>query len=212
MNDRFQELLAKGQLGRLSPAESEELAGMLNAPILSQPSHVVPGFVSKHAFTANDIVGRVRAIDWFAHLGKPLSLDLTMPVVRVGSWSEAAECCRDAGWENAQLEAQNQLTFWLHQHDRDNYRQWNEFVVRNKEEVITPLTDGVLLPYQHRHGLDDALVHSVQWDVLGALMENTYLSSGHWSFFFLELLWVYEAGHFPCGWQGEWPSGALLVY
>jgi hypothetical protein len=43
-------------------------------------------------------------------------------------------------------------------------------------------------------------------------MENSYLQSGHSAFFFLELLTVYESGHFPCGWQGEWPQGKLLVY
>jgi hypothetical protein len=36
--------------------------------------------------------------------------------------------------------------------------------------------------------------------------------SGHSAFFFLELLTIYQAGHFPCGWQGEWPKGKLLLY
>jgi hypothetical protein len=43
-------------------------------------------------------------------------------------------------------------------------------------------------------------------------MQNSYLQSGNSAFFFLELLTVYESGHFPCGWQGEWPQGKLLVY
>ena len=44
------------------------------------------------------------------------------------------------------------------------------------------------------------------------VMENSYLNGGHKVFFFLELLTVYEAGHFPCGWEGEWPKGRLVVY
>lgn len=211
MSDRFEELLAKGRLGRLSPAETDELARLLNGPLLDPLENPPAEFVSKHAFTASDVTGRVRRVNWFARLGEPLALDMTMPVERVGSWT-AAEGCRAAGWENAQLEAQNQLTLWLHQHDRANYQRWNELVGGHKEEVVTPLTESTLLPYQQRHGLEDAIVHSVQWDVLGALMENTYLSSGHRSFFFSELLWVYEAGHLPCGWRGEWPRGSLLVY
>jgi hypothetical protein len=55
------------------------------------------------------------------------------------------------------------------------------------------------------------LVHSMSWDVFGALMENSYLDTHHPAHFFLELLWVYEAGHFPCGWLGNWPSGKLIV-
>lgn len=212
MSDRFEELLAKGRSGRLSPAETDELARLLNGPLLDPLGNSPAEFVSKHAFTASDVAGRVHRIDWFTRLGEPLEVDLTMPVERVGSWAEAAEGCRDVGWENAQLEAQNQLTLWLHQHDRDSYQRWNEFVVRNKEEVITPLTESTLLPYHRRHGLEDAIVHSVQWDVLGALMENTYLRSGHRAFFFSELLWIYETGHLPCGWRGEWPRGSLLGY
>jgi hypothetical protein len=56
------------------------------------------------------------------------------------------------------------------------------------------------------------LIQGLRWDILGALMENSYLRSGHAAFFFLELLMVYEAGHFPCGWRGNWPQGELLVY
>jgi hypothetical protein len=69
-----------------------------------------------------------------------------------------------------------------------------------------------ITPFQVKHGLDLVLVHSVQWDILGALMENSYLGSGHKAFFFLELLLIYEAGHFPCGWEGEWPHGMVRVY
>jgi hypothetical protein len=43
-------------------------------------------------------------------------------------------------------------------------------------------------------------------------MANSFLASGHRVFFFLELLGVYEAGHFPCGWRGEWPLGSLVVF
>lgn len=185
---------------------------MLNGPLLDPLANPPTEFVSKHTFTESDVVDRVCRIDWFAHLGQPLTLDLTMPFERVRSWAEAAEASRDEGWQNAQLEAQNQLTLWLHQHDSSNYQRWNEFVGWYKEQVLTPLTESKLLPYQSRHGLDDDFVHSVQWNILGALMENTYLICGHRSFFFSELLWVYEAGHLPCGWRGKWPRGTLLVY
>jgi hypothetical protein len=209
MTSRFDELMAKAQSGLLNPAEVEELAALFNAPLFGQPP---AGFNSKHALTAGDVAGRLRAIDWFARCGGPLTLDLTMGVEAVGSWAEAIVCCRDGGWQDVELAAQNQLTLWLDGHDRANYQRWNELVERHKADVIAPLTEGVLLPFQQRHGLDIVFIHSVQWDILGALMENSYLGSGHPCLFFLELLWVYEAGHFPCGWDGRWPEGKLRVY
>jgi len=212
MSDRFAELLAKGQAGQLSPAETEELARLLNAPVLDSLVNPPPGFVSKHAFASSDVAARVRGINWFSRCGKPLALDLTMKVERVGSWPEAIESCTDVAWANVEMAAQNQLTVWLHNHEREKYQSWNNLVVSHKSEVIDPLTEQQFVPFQTGHGLDIVLVHSVQWDILGALMENSFLGSGHSAFFFLELLWVYEAGHFPCGWRGQWPEGNLVVF
>jgi hypothetical protein len=212
VNERFAALMAKGQTGPLTPVETEELARLLNAPILDPVANAPPGFVSDGSFAPRDIPGRLRAIDWFSHCGDPLSLHLSMPVVQVSRWAEAEASCTDGVWENVELEAQNQLTLWLHQHDRLSYQRWNELVGGFKSAVVKPLTEESWEPYQRQHGLDVAVVHSVQWDALGALMENAYLGSGHRCFFFLELLWVYEAGHFPCGWRGEWPRGTLVVY
>jgi hypothetical protein len=212
MNERLAELLAKGQADRLTPAERQELAHLLNAPVLDPLENPPTGFISKHGFVPSDVASRLRAINWFSRCGEPLSLDLSMEIEQVRSWREAIESCKDGVWENVQLEAQNQLTVWLHQHDRQKYQEWNKLVDKHKAAVVKKLTEEKWVPYQRRHGLEMAFVHSVQWDVLGALMENTYLGSGHQCFFFLELLSVYEAGHFPCGWRGEWPRGKLIVY
>ena len=210
INERFAELMAKGQAGRLTPAEREELALLLNQPVLDP--NQAPGFVSKHNFTQSDLPVKLSEVDWFSLCGEPLSWDLTMGIEQVGSWSEAVESCSDGAWEDTELEAQNQLTQWLHQHDRKNYQDWNKLVAEHKAVVLNRLTEEKWIPYQQSHALDDVIVQCAQWDVLGALMENSYLSSEHRCFFFLELLSVYEAGHLPCGWRGEWPQGKLVVY
>ena len=184
----------------------------LNAGMIEAVTNPPAGFVSKHEFVETDVTARVKSINWFAHCGERFSLDLSMESKPVTNWSQAIEFRKDSVWENVELEAQNQLTGWLHVNDHANYQKWNEIVVSHKNAVVNPLTDTILIPFQSKHGLDIVLVHSVQWDILGALMENSYLSSGHRAFFFLELLMIYEAGHFPCGWDGEWPHGKLWVY
>lgn len=211
MNERVTSLLAKGLAGGLTPAETEELAGLLNAPILGPVEDQPAGFVSTHVFTQSDLAARLRKIDWFSHCGDPLSCELSMPVEQVGSWSAALESCADAVWEDVQLEAQNQLTLWLHQHDRDNFQNWNKVVLENKR-LLKQLAEAAWIPYQQSHALDSMFVRCIEWDVLGALMENSYMASNHRCSFFLELLSVYEAGHFPCGWRGKWPQGNLVVY
>jgi hypothetical protein len=154
----------------------------------------------------------VRAIRWFACCGQPFDLDLSMNTEQVTDWPAAIACCKDPVWENVELEAQNQLTLWLHLNDRVAYQKWNEIVDEHKRAVLNPLAENRIIPFQSTNGLDIVFVHSVKWDILGALMENSYLGSGHKAFFFLELLMVYEAGHFPCGWKGDWPQGTLLLH
>jgi len=170
------------------------------------------GFVSKLSFRETELASKLRAIRWFAQCGQPLHLDLTMPTERITDWQSAVASCQDPVWENVELEAQNQLTLWLHANDRTAYQKWNDIVDAHKTSILNPLTEQTITPFQVSHGLDIVFVHSVQWDILGALMENSYLDSGHKAFFFLELLMVYESGHYPCGWVGKWPQGSLRVF
>ena len=210
MPDRFSELLDMAQRGRLTPEESEELVTMLNAPVMPAAGHAV-GFVSKHTFEPSDLPARIEAIRWFSKCGEPLALDLTMEVESVRSWPTAMQACQSVAWENVELEALNQLRVWLHRNVGERYH-WNDIVDRHKTEVIAPLIKEKVVPFQLERGLDVTLVHSTSWDVLGALMENSYLDTHHPAHFFLELLRVYEAGHFPCGWLGNWPKGRLIVF
>jgi hypothetical protein len=162
MNERLAELLAKGQADRLTPAERQELAHLLNAPVLDPLENPPTGFISKHAFVPSDVAGRLRAINWFSRCGEPLSLDLSMEIEQVRSWRDAIESCKDSVWENVQLEAHNQLTVWLYQHDRKKYQEWNKLVDQHKAAVVKKLTEEKWVPYQRRHGLEMAFVHSVQ--------------------------------------------------
>jgi hypothetical protein len=212
MSDRLAELLAKMRVGPLAAEEHDELIRLLNAPVMPAPGTQTNDFASKHTFAPSDVAARLLKIDWFAACGEALSLGLSMPIELVGSWPDAVDRCTDGVWENVELEASNQLTQWLHQHHRDSYQKWNELVVQHKAAIIEPLTAAKLVPYQQSRRLDGAVVDSVRWDVLGALMENSFLSTGHRCFFFLELLTLYESGHFPCGWSGDWPRGKLLFY
>jgi coproporphyrinogen III oxidase-like Fe-S oxidoreductase len=184
----------------------------------SKQSHVLtsrdggPEFHSKFSFAETDIPARLAAIHWFSHSGEPVSLELTMEARQAKTWERAMQSCKKQSWKNAQLEAQNQLTSFLSLHHREQYRAWNRLVEAHKLQTIEPLTKEHIIPFQQKNNLDSAFIHSVRWDILGALMANSYLYCQHSSFFFLEILKVYEAGHFPCGWQGKWPLGDLIIY
>src|ERR1043165_4872432 len=199
MPDRFAELLAKNKTGKLTPAETEELARLMNAPILGALENQSTGFVSKHKMAETAIEARIEAIDWFSKCGEPADFDVTMSVERMKTWAQATKACKARNWENVELEARNQLTMALDKLDRERYQDWNEITRKFKKGVLMPLTQKGWEPFQHKHGLLVKVVHCVQWDVLAAMMENAYMSSNHGSYFFLELLTFYEPGHFPFG-------------
>ena len=169
-------------------------------------------FTSKHKFERSDLYARARQISWFANCGSQLAADVSMKTHMVDSWAAAMEQCESENWETAALEARNQLTRYLSKHYRIEYRNWNVVTREHRESVVKPLIDEYIRPFQERSGLSPSLVHSVQWNVLAALMELSYIEYKHDCFFFHELFMVYECGHFPCGWISNWPNGALVVY
>jgi hypothetical protein len=172
-----------------------------------------PGdFISKHTFLLRDLVTAVRAIRWFDHCGEPHEFELTMPVERIETWSQASKALKSQAWERARLEARNQLTAFLSKHHRTRFREWNKLTQTYKHEVVALLESEVWEPFRQSQGLNDEFVESNRWNIVAALMENAYSDCGHKCFFFQELLTVYEAGHVPCGWVGDWPRGNLVVY
>lgn len=154
----------------------------------------------------------LEAQDWFVACGQPLTISLPFPVSQVGSWREAIDRCSDQSWEDVTLEARNRLTVFLHTHHRDDYRNWNAITIAAKQRVVTQLMDRVWLPFAEQNGFGKVLVDCVSWDVMAAIMEHEYRDCLNRPEFFLHLLQVYRAGHFPCGWSGEWPAGRLLVW
>ena len=51
----------------------------------------------------------------------------------------------------------------------------------------------------------------MQWDILGACIEMEYADLCPPGFYTNLASW-YVKEHFPCGWQGVFPQGMLIVY
>jgi hypothetical protein len=87
---------------------------------------------------------------------------------------------------------------------------WNDVVkavkpaaqqlARNKVEEVVTL-----------HDLPKSFVDTVEWDILHLLMESEFADVYPPGFYASQAFW-YEAGHFPCGWRGEFPHGRLVVF
>lgn len=149
---------------------------------------------------------RLRQADWFANVGTPVRPD----VVAVHSWEEAVASGAKPDWENLRLEIKNRESGRVRQHFGDEAFPWNDLV-----REIRPQTVAMTNERLNALGLSDlarkVVYAGASWDTLGACLETEYSDIVACDFYRRLLEW-YLAGHWPCGWEGEYPAGKLVVF
>ena len=157
------------------------------------------------------IFDHLQGINWFSNVGKPhpITACVAIKVIWLSDNQAAQAALSSCEWENATLEARNRLTVFLAKNHRTEYVEWNR-LVRETKDRLKQILDLPLKRIVGRIGTPEVVANSVQWDLLGAVMEATYQEFSP-PIFFSHLLMVYESGHLPCGWSGNWPEGKLLA-
>ena len=61
------------------------------------------------------------------------------------------------------------------------------------------------------NNLPQVFLDTVDWDIIGVLMEAEYADVYPPGYYASQAYW-YVHGHFPCGWQGKFPKGKLIIY
>lgn len=118
----------------------------------------------------------VDAIPWFGACGKTIEVDPPFAVQPVASWTDAEAACLEQAWEDATLEARNELTAFLQRHEspglfrlwRRSFKDWNKVTVETRQRCTAPLIERVWLPFVPEHGLSENLVHGLQWKVMAS--------------------------------------------
>ena len=143
---------------------------------------------------------------WFSHVGVK---DTTTAIV-LSSWEEAVAQCSSVAWENLCIEASNQYRERLVERSKERFAKWNE-VVRELKGTTVPFVKRKIESVMQQHALPKVFEDMVQWDVLGVCTEAEYSDIYPPGFYASHAYW-YSKGHFPCGWRGNFPEGALIVY
>lgn len=144
--------------------------------------------------------------DWFACVGKK---DTTAAIV-LSSWQEAFDQCSSDEWQNLCLEAANQFCERLVERSKERWRMWNDIVIEIKE-TTEPFVRRKIEAVVREHNPPPMFEQSVQWDILHVCMEAEYADVFPPAYFASQAYW-YVKGHFPCGWEGEFPKGKLIIY
>ncbi|MFM7162229.1 MAG: hypothetical protein ACKO3P_17890 [Planctomycetaceae bacterium] len=153
---------------------------------------------------------QLETANWFSQVGTVFGVSQREKIVMLPSWQKAIEQCSTIEWENLCLEAQNQYRIRLLERNMDRYLQWGAVVDIHKPSTI-PFVQRKIEATVKQHRLPKVFEDTVQWDILGVCMESEFADVYPPGFFASNAYW-YMNGHFPCGWQGEFPKGTLLIY
>lgn len=130
--------------------------------------------------------------------------------LHVASWEEAIERIGTLEWENYCLEHKNHLTESLFQRERAIFQKWNK-VVREIKPKMSAAIGSRIEAIQDAYDLPKVFRDTVEWDILTALLEEQY-SQYVPRYFYTDMLQWYLRGHFPCGYDGDYPNGRFIVY
>ena len=126
---------------------------------------------------------------WFEHTGKPIQDE---GIKQVFSLNTAWECMQDDSYTYASfhLEVDQAHPVWAEAYDR-------VFDIVSKSGRNYELEK------------DNPIARSAAWDAGGAAYQ---IAVGNKTGFYIHLMEWYRKGHWPCGWEGEYPDGKLIVY
>lgn len=149
----------------------------------------------------------LRECAWFSQVGRQPVENM----LQVRTWLHAVACCASLSWENAQIEALNELGAKVQMKDRTRYfGVWNP-LAKEATKAADALIADLLMPILHREKLPGIIRQRISHDLSGIYLEFEY-SDIATPGFFTRLAEVYQSGHFPCGWEGEYPDGRLIIF
>jgi hypothetical protein len=151
-------------------------------------------------------LNKLQQAEWFNCVG----VKDTNAAVVLSSWEEAVEHCSSVDWENLCLEAANQYRERLLERSKERFVRWNDIVVEIKR-TIEPFVHEKVKAVMNAHKLPKVFEDTVQWDILHVCMEAEYADVYPPGFYASQAYW-YVKGHFPCGWEGNFPNGKLIIY
>ena len=148
---------------------------------------------------------------WFENCGVMDNCTYDFEVYIVKTEKELMKSIQSIAWENTCLEAQGDLSEYLHIYHRKEFDEyWNKEVDIIKETYYPPISDKIeKIIEEKNYPLE--IKADLDYTILLILMAD-YYSEFYESVFFKNLLEIYLSGHLPCGWKGKYPDGKIMVF
>ena len=127
------------------------------------------------------------------------------------SWMEAVAECVSSKWSNCHTELINDLRMDVRSKAMDRYQTWNS-VVTNIRPIVSNLVERKALTQFRVIGLPEKIAPHLTGILLTVVLSYEYSNISLIRELPERIAAAVLAGHFPCGWEGEFPDGRLIVY
>lgn len=146
--------------------------------------------------------------NWFSRVGTD---DTDGQAIVLASWQNAVAFCASNDTKNLWLEAANQYHIRILERSKERYRQWNH-VANEMRPIVNELVGRKTEAVVRENLLPKVFTDHVRWEMIHLCIEAEFADVYPAGFFASHAFW-YVAGHFPCGWHGNFPEeGKLIVY
>ena len=95
-------------------------------------------------------------------------------------------------------------------HKIEYNKNWNVLAGEVRSEVIPQIIDKIEECVK-KNNLPDSVIKYIKSNLIIILITDAY-SDYYVSEFYRRLLKIYTSGHLPCGWEGNYPSGKIIVF
>ncbi len=158
-----------------------------------------------------EVINQLNECTWFSNCGKPLVTNQYLNISFLENKKMIEECIQSIIWENVCLEEIGNITAFLSLNRRNEYREtWNVMTKTIRSEII-PILMPIIENKIEIADLPLSISDDVMFNILNIIMAYSCREIIR-NEFFDELLYIYLSGHLPCGWEGDYPNGRLIVY
>jgi len=98
---------------------------------------------------------------------------------------------------------------FMSNHKNEYNKYWNSEIELIKKEYLPSILDKIIERNEKRFLIE--ILDDVKMNIVLILMADFY-SDFYKADFFIALLEIYFSGHLPCGWNGSYPEGKIMIY
>lgn len=167
------------------------------------------------ALDTNEIISHLETLNYLEHCGEPPDHEWGVPKVRD---MQSAIFAYGTDFGAFQIPFINQMGAWVKEHmdpDPDEYIYQQREFIYDRVDAIVRRRIWPLMPKHFRRGGSNfrfQVETGFRMDFMHLAIERALGEYGLPPGLFSMLLAPYEAGRYPCGWEGEYPEGRLIVY